>query len=377
MPTRAPAGEATGPLSTPAADETGTFVTPEVTSRSTAARLGDLFTRPLEGHVSLYRGPARTLLLAVALVLSVGVLVVPSGAPYRTGLVLGTVTALAVLLAISPVRRLQPFLDRATGLAMVAGAHVLVAGTGGAASPLHHLYLLMVVYFAAFYTTRRLAATGVLAGISLVLTEVGPHAGDAPAHVTDLVTSLVAWTTIVVTVHLLVQRLRASAHTDALTGLANHGTFWDAVTLEHARAQRNDSCYSVLIADLDHFKAVNDSHGHQTGDEILRRVAEVLQRRTRRVDVAARYGGEEFAVVLPFTGTVGARVAGEKVRSRIARMSSPVPVTASVGVATYRAGDDVPPDGVVRAADEALYRAKRGGRDRVEVAPMPGPEVRR
>ena len=377
MSMRAPTGDATGPFPTPAADDTGTFVTPVVTSRSTAERLGDLFTHPLEGHVSMYRSPARTLLIAVALALSVGVLVAPAGAPYRSAPVLGVVAGLAVLLAASLVRRLQPLLDRAAGLVMVVGAHLLVAGTGGPVSPLRQLYLLMVVYFAAFYATRRLAATGVLAGVSLVLTEVGPHAGDAPADPTDLATSLVAWATIVVTVHVLVQRLRSSAHTDALTGLANHGTFWDAVALEHARAVRNDSCYSVLVADLDHFKAVNDTHGHQTGDEILRRVAEVLQRRTRRVDVAARYGGEEFAVVLSSTGAVGARIAGEKVRSRIARMPSPIPVTASVGVATYRAGDDVTPDRVVQAADEALYRAKRGGRDRVEIAPMPRPGARR
>ena len=90
------------------------------------------------------------------------------------------------------------------------------------------------------------------------------------------------------------------------------------------------------------------------------------------MDLAARYGGEELAVVLASTGSVGARLAGEKVRRRIAQLRAGVPVTASIGVATYRAGDPRTHAEVVRAADEALYRAKRAGRDRVAIAPLPG-----
>lgn len=354
-------------------EETGTFVVPSTTRRSPFAQVADLFTQPLAGHLSMYRAPARTVLLAVTLVMSIGVLVTPAGAPYRTLPVLGTLVALVGLVAASLVPPLHRILDRLTGLVVVVGAHLLVAGTGGASSALRPVYLLALVYFAAFYTTRRLVTLGTLAGVSLVLTEIGPHAGDAATTSVDMATDLVAWVTVVVTIHVLVQRLRTSAHTDPLTGLANHGAFWDAVTLEHARAERDDTCYSVLLVDLDHFKAINDSHGHQVGDEILKQVGELLQRRTRRVDIAARYGGEEFAVVLSATGSVGARIAGEKVRSRVARMASRVDVTASVGVATYRAGDELDPASVVRAADEALYRAKRNGRDRVEIAPMPRP----
>ncbi len=373
MATRVPASDDTGSLRTPAPDDTGTLVVAAArSSRSAVATLGELFTQPLAGHVSRFREPARTLLTAVAGLMTLGVLLVPSGAAFRTPVVLGGLVAGLALLGMSVVPRLQPFLNRSSGLLLIVNAHVLVAGTGGFSSPLRQVYLLLLVYFAAFYGTQRLVATASLAGLSLVATELGPHAGDAASTPTDLVTGLVAWLTIVVTVHVLVQRLRSSAHTDPLTGLVDHGTFWDAVALEQARADRDDSCYSVLLIDLDHFKSVNDTHGHQMGDAILRGVGELLSRRTRRVDVAARYGGEELAVVLSATGSVGARTAAEKVRRRIGQLRAGVPVTASVGVATYRAGDPRGPAEVVRAADEALYRAKRAGRDRVAVAPLVG-----
>ena len=363
------AADDTGRFDVPRLDDTGSFPLPDAEPPTPLGRIGELFTQPLAGHVAQYRQPARLALTGVTLLLAVGVVVSPDGADYRSGMTVAGLVAAATMVVASLVPALQSTLNRVSGLLMVGTAHLLVAGTGGAASPLHQLYLLMLVYFAAFYATRRLAATAALAGISLALTEVGPREGSAPPDLVDLATSLVAWVTIVVIVHVLVRRLRDSAHTDPLTGLADHGTFWAAVALEHERARRQHTSYSVLMIDLDHFKTINDTHGHQVGDDILRRVADILRWRTRKVDVPARYGGEEFALVLSATGPVGARTAAEKIRRRIRRLSGRLSVTASIGVATHHPDEDDDPATVVAAADAALYTAKDAGRDRVRVAP--------
>jgi diguanylate cyclase (GGDEF)-like protein len=163
---------------------------------------------------------------------------------------------------------------------------------------------------------------------------------------------------------------------DPLTGLANRRVFDQALERECTRLKRTGSAVSLVILDVDHFKALNDSDGHQRGDECLIRVGAELRRLTRReMDVAARYGGEEFALILPETNSGDAARFGELVRSSIAGLelrhrASPVaPVlTVSVGVATATPECCGTPDELLAAADRALYRAKRGGRNRVEVA---------
>ena len=127
----------------------------------------------------------------------------------------------------------------------------------------------------------------------------------------------------------------------------------------------------MLILDVDHFKKVNDTHGHEAGDAVLRMVASVLPRLVRATDVSARIGGEEMCVILPQTGATGAQELAERLRTTIESSSvswqgKPLRVTASFGVAVYRAGTK----GNVwfDHADRALYRAKSGGRNRVELA---------
>jgi diguanylate cyclase (GGDEF)-like protein/PAS domain S-box-containing protein len=158
------------------------------------------------------------------------------------------------------------------------------------------------------------------------------------------------------------ERLVALARTDALTGLANHRAFRERLESDTARAARTGLPLSLVIIDLDRFKRVNDTWGHQAGDAVLREVARRLQASARRGDLPARIGGEELAWLLPDTGIAAARDAAERLRRAI--RESPIPpvgtVTASLGVAEL--GPDGPDD-LVRRADAALYRAKEGGRD--------------
>ncbi len=168
--------------------------------------------------------------------------------------------------------------------------------------------------------------------------------------------------------------------TDGLTGTWNRRYFQMQFRQVLATAARFNRPFSLLMLDLDHFKKLNDSFGHQRGDAILiefsRRVKETL----REVDTLARYGGEEFIVLLPETDDDGARITGEKIREAIRSQpfgslgDEPVPVTVSVGVANNpRNGDTF--DTLVEAADRALYAAKQAGRDRVMVADTPGPNL--
>ena len=171
--------------------------------------------------------------------------------------------------------------------------------------------------------------------------------------------------------HRMVER---QALADGLTGLANRRACSDAVHSEAARADRLDTPLSVVLADLDGFKHVNDVYGHAVGDEVLRAFADVLRETLRESDVAGRWGGEEFLVLLPGADEDGAAHLAERVRAALSAREIPgageLRVTASFGVAEY-----TPPAGaeqLVAAADEALYRAKRAGKDRVErTAPAP------
>jgi diguanylate cyclase (GGDEF)-like protein len=168
------------------------------------------------------------------------------------------------------------------------------------------------------------------------------------------------------------------AVTDELTGLPNHRAFREVMDKEGARAERFGHHLSLLILDIDDFKRVNDTYGHLQGDAVLRAIAKIVSDESRGIDEPARYGGEEFVVALPETGFDGAVELGERIRSRIEADRIPLVdgagslrVTASVGVATLEpAMSGV--DGLVAAADAALYDAKRSGKNRVVVAQPSG-----
>jgi diguanylate cyclase (GGDEF)-like protein len=167
--------------------------------------------------------------------------------------------------------------------------------------------------------------------------------------------------------HGMVER---QALVDGLTGLANRRAASDALHAEAARAERLETPLSVVLADLDGFKDVNDVHGHAVGDAVLRVFAEVLRETLRESDVAGRWGGEEFLLLLPGADEEGAAQLAERVRIGLAARTIPgVPglrVTASFGVAEYAGETNT--EQLVAAADAALYAAKRAGKDRVERA---------
>lgn len=182
------------------------------------------------------------------------------------------------------------------------------------------------------------------------------------------------------TVLALWQRTRALAQTsrnDALTGVLNRRGLFEAMhTLTHV-AQRNDLDVGILLLDVDDFKRVNDAHGHQMGDEVLKQVASVVKAELRGSDLVGRYGGEEFLVFLPGTASDRVGSVGEKVRAAVeAGTRRLLPVTVSVGAATGRAaGAPVQlVDALVARADKNLYEAKRGGKNRVVGEPEPGCE---
>ncbi len=168
----------------------------------------------------------------------------------------------------------------------------------------------------------------------------------------------------------LEERLRELATTDGLTGIYNRRHFYEIGHAEVARANRYEGDLSAAMIDVDHFKALNDSHGHAVGDEALRQLAAVARRELRRVDVLARYGGEEFVVLLPQTSAEAARVVLERLRAAVETMPIATPegevkMTVSAGVIARRPDESL--EAMLRRADDALYRAKAGGRNRVIV----------
>ena len=170
------------------------------------------------------------------------------------------------------------------------------------------------------------------------------------------------------------ETIQQQAVTDELTGLFNVRQFHSRLDNEIDRAERFGTPLSLVMLDIDRFKSVNDTYGHQQGDRVLVEVARVLRRLSRDVDLPARYGGEEMAVVLPQTDLAGAEQGAERMRAAIEGMQIQrldggglLPITASFGVASFP-GQAADKTALIAAADAALYRAKRGGRNRVERA---------
>lgn len=168
--------------------------------------------------------------------------------------------------------------------------------------------------------------------------------------------------------------LERLANTDTLTGLANRRQFMSVAETELARAQRYHYPLSVFMMDIDHFKVVNDNHGHQTGDRVLKALAELLQDALREVDAVARIGGEEFAALLSHTELAAAMDVANRLRQRVAALAVPMEqglplrITLSIGVAAISPTRPMNVDTLLHQADQALYEAKRGGRNQVRSA---------
>jgi diguanylate cyclase (GGDEF)-like protein len=163
-------------------------------------------------------------------------------------------------------------------------------------------------------------------------------------------------------------QVRRQAVTDELTGLANHGRFQELLNAEIEQVRRYHHPIGLIMLDIDDFKAVNDTYGHQQGDAVLRHVASVLRENSRDADSPARYGGEELSLILPHTDLEGAHAIAERIRAAVEELRVPrtdgrgvLRITASVGVTASTAGHK---DALIADADAALYEAKRSGKNR-------------
>lgn len=165
----------------------------------------------------------------------------------------------------------------------------------------------------------------------------------------------------------LYDQMQRQATTDGLTGLANHRTFQVRLEESIAHAKRSEQPLSLILTDIDHFKSVNDTHGHPVGDEVLRDVARILERIARKYDLAARYGGEEFVLLLPGSDERAAlalaeRLRGEVEQHRVQLSGGEFGVTLSLGIAQWRGSSDSQKE-LIDRADQALYACKRAGRN--------------
>lgn len=237
------------------------------------------------------------------------------------------------------VRELDPQRDP-TLLAMIPGA------TGVAVFPMFNDGLPAGVLVGVFGRARN---TRVERSVIATVEQLAAHASLALRN---------AW---------LLHDVEELAVTDDLTRLANRRQFETALTHELTLAKANGTTLGFILVDLDRFKSLNDTHGHLTGDEVLRRVSDVLVGVTELGDTVARYGGEEFALVLPGRDPMATAAIAERARLAIAALTNPVPVTASLGACSFPA-DAADGPALMRAADEAMYESKRAGRNRVTSA---------
>ncbi len=175
------------------------------------------------------------------------------------------------------------------------------------------------------------------------------------------------------------RRLADLSQVDGLTGLGNRRAFDERLAEEFLRAQRYDDHLALVMADVDHFKQVNDAFGHLVGDEVLQSVAQALEASVRETDFIGRYGGEEFGVLLPRTNLAGALTVAERIGTELRRLKvgahATIRVTASLGVSGYPGRNVTSPESLVRTADEALFKAKRDGRNRIAIYQPPLAQV--
>jgi len=247
------------------------------------------------------------------------------------------------------------------------------------------LYAWPVLWTAGFFGNRATVLVvlwiGLVHGLALIALPDGQASVDRWLDVVVSISVIAAVVRMLAARNArLVARLSTEARIDPLTGLLNRRGFDERLRVELARAERDATPLGVVAFDLDHFKRVNDVHGHETGDRVLSWRGAVLTEHVRGVDLAARIGGEEFAIVLVRSDAAEAAEVADRVRRAIATpdlvargrfgIAQGLALTISAGVV----GTSAPFDGprLMEDADRALYAAKRGGRDRVVVAPAPG-----
>jgi diguanylate cyclase (GGDEF)-like protein len=219
---------------------------------------------------------------------------------------------------------------------------------------------------------RNLVAIGLHASgttAAVLVCEMPPGQGRIERRLLSMVERFAAHAALALDKARLVERLDRLATTDGLTELATRRSFDAQLARELALSDRSGEPLSMLLLDIDHFKRINDEHGHPVGDIVLRAVASALKAEIGERGLVARYGGEEFAVLLSGVTREAASEISERLRQVVRQLTLDVAVSVSVGAATYPTSADGA-YGLVHACDEALYASKRGGRDRVTVAPL-------
>ncbi len=238
---------------------------------------------------------------------------------------------------------------------------------------LNESQLYPIVMMALYRVQRRPLIWGIT-GLAVFLAVAG-YLADPPPDIWDGVTNrafavvtilAVSYGVTKLTAH--EQRLLIESITDPLTGLLNRRHFMELSNREATRSRRHDLVFAVLMLDIDHFKKVNDTYGHPVGDLVIKALADICSNALRPHDILARFGGEEFVLTLPQTDIGGAHVVAERIRTMVEQNevlteAGPVRFTVSIGISTYLRGKGF--EQVIERADQALYRAKQSGRNRV------------
>jgi diguanylate cyclase (GGDEF)-like protein len=312
-------------------------------------------------------------------------------ANWRSAFVIRSIGSI-VILASGLVQRLTEKPDWAPMIAKVRFTAAVLA-VAGALAVLDRGYLvglagLVAVFLAGPYIATDRRDLMVMNAIPLVATGVIMWAAglDRFTVINSTIFILLAFATSLLLARVfeqanrsafaLAQELTREARTDALTGLRNRRALEESAETELKRCARTGMPLSVMLGDIDRFKRINDTHGHEVGDKVIKVVAEHLHAVARETDVLGRWGGEEFLLILPDTDERSAAAVAERVRMVIENgiMPAALNVTISLGVAGMEAGSVTDPScwtGLVRRADDAMYRAKAAGRNRVVAA---GPE---
>ena len=328
----------------------------------------------LDEDLEAARGRWLGYMFAFAALLSPTSLIVPHQAGYDSaGIIVVTVIAATTAAFLLLLRRRLP--DVAIHAIVVLAALLTAAsihftnGLPNAAS----LFYFWIVLFAFYFFERRVAAIHLAIVLALYTLNAIATDTDYPlvGNVIATIGALTGAGAIVAALRLrisgLMTALVVTARTDELTGLSNRRAFTDDFRRALARTARTGEPLALAVADIDHFKGINDRFGHPVGDEVLHRFAKLLQSSIRAGDVVARLGGEEFAVL--FIGADPAAAGGfaERLRAETERAFSEdgPAITVSIGVANWRSDDPVESVHFMRRADQALYQAKNAGRNQV------------
>jgi diguanylate cyclase (GGDEF)-like protein len=230
-------------------------------------------------------------------------------------------------------------------------------------------YLLPISYFAWYVTTEAGLAVAILSAAALLAVNVdlkSPYRVVPYVNIASDLTLFLIMTWLVTQVRTLYVREREASRVDFLTGMPNWRAFYEAVTAEKVRAKRYERPMSIAYLDLDDFKKVNDTYGHQTGDTLLQLVGKIMRNNLRETDLAARLGGDEFAILLPETAADAAETAMDKLRRELLHQldENGFQMTFSMGLVTFLKPPDAT-DEMVRQADRLMYSVKTSGKNRI------------